>query len=84
MRSIRSCHRAAAVYTRQVRTSWKILASLVAVALLGAGCGGISASQSVSPATFLMPGLLKNCPQCPQTNEMAGVTENPAPLAFSR
>jgi len=67
-----------------VRTGWKILAPLVVVALIGAGCGGISASQSVSPATFLLPGLLKNCPQCPATNEVAVVTEDAAPLAFSR
>jgi len=25
-----------------------------------AGCGGISARKSVSPASFFMPGLLKN------------------------
>jgi hypothetical protein len=73
-----------AVYTQQVRTSWKILAALVVVALIGAGCGGISASQSVSPATFLLPGLLKNCPQCPATNEVVVLMENSAPLAFSR
>jgi len=24
------------------------------------GCGGIDASQTVSPASFLLPGLLKN------------------------
>jgi len=67
-----------------VRTSWKILAPLVVVALIGAGCGGISASQSVSPATFLLPGLLKNCPQCPATNEIVIVAADSAPLAFSR
>jgi hypothetical protein len=61
-----------------------MLAMLSVVALIGAGCGGISASQSVSPATFLLPGILKNCPQCPQTNEIAFIPENSAPLAFSR
>jgi hypothetical protein len=30
------------------------------VALLGAGCGGISGSGSVSPIDFLMPGIIKN------------------------
>jgi hypothetical protein len=29
---------------------------------LGAGCGGIRASHSISPATFLLPGLLKADP----------------------
>ena len=37
---------------------------LAVTALLGAGCGGIRASKSVSPATFLLPGILKNCPGC--------------------
>ena len=37
---------------------------LPAVALLGAGCGGINASQSVSPASFLLPGILKNEVAC--------------------
>ncbi len=40
------------------------MAMLPAVALLGAGCGGINASQSVSPASFFLPGLLKACPPC--------------------
>lgn len=31
--------------------------------LLAAGCGGINMRQSVSPATFLLPGLLKTEPQ---------------------
>lgn len=36
------------------------------VAMLGlaavflAGCGGVSASRSVSPASFFVPGLMKN------------------------
>jgi len=30
--------------------------------LLGAGCSGINMSKSVSPATFLLPGLLKADP----------------------
>lgn len=40
------------------------MAMLTAVALLGAGCGGINASQTVSPASFFLPGLLKACPPC--------------------
>jgi hypothetical protein len=31
-----------------------------ALALAGAGCSGINTSQSVSPASFFLPGLLKN------------------------
>jgi hypothetical protein len=29
------------------------------ILLLGAGCSGINASKSVSPATFLLPGLMR-------------------------
>ena len=32
------------------------------LALVGAGCGGINASQSVSPASFFLPGLLQVTP----------------------
>ena len=47
---------------RNVKRNWKWLgrAGLVAVIALGAGCSGINASKSISPATFLLPGLLKN------------------------
>ncbi|HTB84047.1 MAG TPA: hypothetical protein VK742_10370 [Candidatus Sulfotelmatobacter sp.] len=54
------------------------------IALLGAGCSGINAHQEVSPMTFLLPGLLKNCPPSPGTNEVAIVTEDAPPLALSR
>lgn len=33
--------------------------------LLTAGCGGFSGSHSVSPASFLLPGLLKADPPPP-------------------
>jgi hypothetical protein len=36
--------------------------------LLLAGCGGINASPSVSPASFFLPGLLKAEPEQPQPN----------------
>jgi hypothetical protein len=35
-----------------------MLALALAALLPGAGCGGISASKSVSPLDFLLPGLL--------------------------
>lgn len=45
-----------------MKWSWKWLhgVALVALVVLGAGCSGIHASKSVSPATFLLPGLMKN------------------------
>jgi len=39
---------------------WSRAAVLVALLALGAGCSGVHASKSVSPATFLLPGLIKN------------------------
>ena len=52
------------IYTRQVRLNWNFpqLAILAFVALWGAGCSGINASGSVSPATFFLPGLMKADP----------------------
>jgi len=47
-----------------VRLHWKILRLALCPALLlpGAGCGGITVSKSVSPASFLLPGLLQADP----------------------
>jgi hypothetical protein len=39
------------------RKTTLLAALLPAVVLLGAGCSGINASHSVSPATFLLPGF---------------------------
>ena len=51
-----------------VKWNWKWfqVAGLLAVLALGAGCGGIRGSKSVSPASFLIPGLLKNDAPVPQ------------------
>src|SRR6476620_10189931 len=53
---------------RPVKWNWKWLqgAAVVATLVLGTGCSGIHASKSVSPATFLLPGLLKNDAPVPQ------------------
>ena len=45
---------------------WIQAASLLAVLALGAGCGGIRGSGSVSPASFFIPGLLKYDAPAPQ------------------
>jgi len=42
-----------------LRLNWKAWALLPFFAWLAAGCGGFSASRSVSPASILLPGLLK-------------------------
>jgi hypothetical protein len=55
----------------------------MALALLGAGCGGINASQSVSPASFFLPGIMRNDPPA-QTNAPVALAEPAVELALSR
>jgi len=38
------------------------------------GCSGVNASHSVSPATFLLPGLLKTAPPKPAPTDATAVT----------
>jgi len=58
------------------------LALLSATSLLLTGCGGISASRTVSPLDFIMPGLLRADP--PQTNAPMVVLPAPAEIASVR
>jgi hypothetical protein len=55
---------------------------LMALVLFNAGCGGINASQSVSPASFFLPGLLKA--DLPSTNAPAAWPENSREVASTR
>jgi hypothetical protein len=59
------------IYTGQVRLNWNFLwlAMLMASALFLTGCGGINATGSVSPATFLLPGIMMNTMPAPATGE---------------
>jgi len=84
MWSIRGCHRVGLTYTRQVRINRNllVLTMLAALVLAGTGCGGINASQTVSPATFFLPGLLKA--DLHATNTPAAVPENSGELALNR
>ena len=52
------------LYTAQVRLNWKLpwLAMLTLPAVLGAGCSGVNAGGSVSPALFFMPGAMVDPP----------------------
>jgi hypothetical protein len=58
-----------------VKWNWKWLqgAAIIALLVLGSGCSGIHASKSVSPATFLLPGLMKNDAPIPQDSIPATV-----------
>ena len=60
-------------YSTQVRSTIRILCLMSVPAFLCAGCGGISASRTVSPLDFLLPGILKNEPPANCTNEVAAV-----------
>lgn len=48
-----------------------------ALVFLGAGCSGINTTQSVSPATFLLPGLLQANPPPEQLPEPAAPAPEP-------
>jgi len=54
------------------------LLALAAATGLGAGCGGIGASGSVSPATFLLPGLGHVPPPSPAPAEDGLTGDSPA------
>jgi hypothetical protein len=58
------------------------LAMLTAFMLGCAGCGGINANQSVSPASFFLPGLMKAAP--PETNTPVALPEPSKEVALSR
>jgi len=58
------------------------LALLAASPLLFAGCGGVSASRTVSPLDFLLPGIIRNDP--PQTNAPVVFTKNSVEVASVR
>jgi hypothetical protein len=67
-----------------MKLNWNfvLFALLAATALSVAGCGGINTSQSVSPASFFLPGLLKADP--PQTNAPDLLSENSTEFATVR
>ncbi|HOW80412.1 MAG TPA: hypothetical protein P5037_03350 [Candidatus Paceibacterota bacterium] len=52
------------------------MAICVSLLASGAGCSGINHTQSVSPATFLLPGLLRADPP-PAHPDLIRPTETP-------
>ena len=57
-------------YSVHVNSKWNLFRkavplAFVSVALCGIGCGGVGASGSISPASFLLPGLGHNDSQKP-------------------
>jgi hypothetical protein len=67
-----------------VRISWKFLclALLAAGPLVLSGCGGLAATQSISPLDFLLPGLIKADP--PQTNAPVATVQYPVEVVCVR
>jgi hypothetical protein len=59
-----------------------LLAVPVALALLGAGCAGINSTQSVSPASFFLPGLMRNDVPA-QTNAPVALSETAAEFVLA-
>ena len=57
---------------------------LVLLALFGAGCSGINAGGSVSPASFFLPGLMKADPPAatpaPVAAAAPSTTTRPGPI----
>ena len=48
---------------------------LPALLLLSTGCSGINVTKSVSPASFLLPGLLKDDPRPVHPDETLPIVE---------
>ena len=75
-------------YSVHVNSKWNLFRKaagplMASVALLGIGCGGVGASGSISPASFLLPGLGHNDSQkAPPADEVAQTT-GPQVAAYS-
>jgi len=76
IRSISSCYRGEVAYNQQVRLIWNFrwLALVAALPLLVAGCGGVSASQTVSPASFFLPGIMKAAPPSAECTNLFAIS----------
>ena len=76
------------IYSLHVNLNWNLfrLSLLIGFAAFGIGCGGLNASQSVSPASFFLPGLGQNdaAPKAPATSTIPAAALKPAQVvAFS-
>jgi len=73
-------------YSTRVRLNWKLLwltMPALTLPLLLSGCGGVNAGTTVSPASFLLPGLLRN-DTTPATNAPGVFPTNDPVLASAK
>ncbi|HEV2330013.1 MAG TPA: hypothetical protein VGY56_14625 [Verrucomicrobiae bacterium] len=69
-----------------MKLNWKHLwlaIPALALSLLLSGCGGVNGGTTVSPASFLLPGLLRNDTP-PATNAPAIFPNNDSVLASAK
>jgi hypothetical protein len=68
-----------------VRLKWKIvqLAASGSLSVLNVGCSGINASRGVSPATFLVPGLMQADPVPVHPDLISPTQQTPAEVTQS-
>ena len=59
------------------RKYFRLIVLVPVVGLLAAGCTGINTSQSISPATFLMPGFFGQVPLSAQSPVPADLAHTP-------
>jgi len=58
------CGEGGAPYAARMKLGRVLCVGLVsAAAVLMTGCGGVNATGTVSPATFLLPGLMRKTPE---------------------
>jgi len=74
------------LYTKPVRINGKLIwlaILLLPLPFLAGGCGGINAGTTVSPATFFLPGILRN-DMPPATNAPCAIPANSPVYASAR
>lgn len=75
---IQYCHGACPLYSSGLMTKAKRvfrILGLVAAAVLVTGCSGVNYTHGVSPATFLLPGLVNNEEPAPAATEIPEQTD---------
>lgn len=76
------CGEGGAPYAAPMKLGRVLCVGLVsAAAVLMTGCGGVNATGSVSPATFLLPGLMHKAPEAKPPGTLPAPQVAQAPVA---